>query len=47
MTFTHVADASDDDDWNGESLDEIWEEDELFEPEEDEDDLWMEEQEET
>jgi hypothetical protein len=45
MTFTHLSDASDDD-WNEGGLDEIWEGDELLEPEEDEDDLWMEEEEE-
>lgn len=45
MTFTHLSDASDDD-WNEEGLDEIWERDELLEPEEDEDDLWMEGEEE-
>lgn len=45
MTFTHVADAAEDDDWNEEQLGEMWEEDELFEPEEDDDDLWLEEEE--
>lgn len=46
MTFTHVADASDDDEsWNEENLEEMWEEeDELFQAEDEEDDLWMEEE---
>ncbi|MFQ5942384.1 MAG: hypothetical protein ACE5JF_02405 [Anaerolineales bacterium] len=47
MTFTHVADASDDDNWNEEDLEEMWEEEELLEPDEDDDDLWLEEEEET
>ena len=46
MTFTHVADAPDDDDWNKEELGEIWDENDLSVPEEDEDDLWLEEPEE-
>ena len=46
MTFTHVADASEDDDFDEEDLDAIWEEDDLLEQEEDEDELWLEEEEE-
>ena len=41
MTFTHVADASEDDNLDEENLDEIWEEDDLFEQEDDEDELWL------
>lgn len=45
MTFTHVADAMEDEEWNAEDLDEVWEE-EPFETEDDLDDQWMEEEEE-
>lgn len=46
MTFTHVADAMEDEEWNAEALDEVWEEEEPFETEDDLDDQWMEEEEE-
>ena len=46
MTFTHVADAMEDEEWNAEDLDEVWEEEEPFETEDDLDDQWMEEEEE-
>ena len=42
MTFTHVADASEDDNWNEVELEEAWEEEEIFEPEDEDDDLWLE-----
>ena len=42
MTFTHVADAMEDDEWSAEDLDEEREEEELLETE---DDQWMEEEE--
>lgn len=45
MTFTHVADAMEDEEWNAEDLDEVREE-EPFETEDDLDDQWMEEEEE-
>ena len=45
MTFTHVADAIEDDEWSEEDLGEVWEE-ELFETEDDLDDQWVEEEEE-
>lgn len=45
MTFTHVADAMEDEEWNAEDLEEVWEE-EPFETEDDLDDQWMEEEEE-
>lgn len=46
MTFTHVADAMEDEEWNAEDLDEVWEEEEPFETEDDLDDQRMEEEEE-
>ena len=46
MTFTHVADAMEDDEWNEEDLDEVWEEAELLETEDDLDDQWIQEEEE-
>jgi len=45
MTFTHVADATEDDNWNEEDLDEVWEEEELLETEDDIDDRWLEDEE--
>lgn len=44
MTYTHVSDAAEADEFD-DDLEEIWAEEELYEAEEDEDDLWMEEQE--
>ncbi len=41
MTFMHVADATEDDNWNEEDLDEVWEEEELLETEDDIDDRWL------
>ena len=45
MTFTHVADASEDDKFSEEDLGEIWNEDDLLEQEDDEDELWLEDEE--
>jgi len=43
MTFTHIADASDDDNWDEDNIEEAWEEEEILETEEDDDeDLWLE-----
>ena len=42
MTFTHVADAAEDDNWNDEKLEEIWDEEELEPIEEEDDNLWLE-----
>jgi hypothetical protein len=42
MTFTHVADASEDDNWDEDDIDEAWEEEEIFEADDDDEDLWME-----
>ena len=42
MTFTHIADASDDN-WDEDNIEEAWEEEEILETEEDDDeDLWLE-----
>lgn len=44
MTYTHVADVDQDDEWDEEQLEEVWEEDEeLFSV--GEDDLWLEDDE--
>lgn len=45
MTFTHVADATEDDDLNEEDLDEMWEEEDLLEQEDEIDDRWLEDEE--
>ena len=42
MTFTHVADASDDDNWDEDEIGEAWEEEEILEAEDDDEDLWLE-----
>ena len=42
MTFTHIADASDDDNWDEENIEEAWEEEEILETEDDDEDLWLE-----
>lgn len=48
MTFTHVADATEDDSWDEDDIEGAWEEDEiLITEEDDDDDLWLEQAEET
>ncbi len=42
MTFTHIADASEDDNWNEDELGDPWEE-EILEGDDDDDDLWLDE----
>ncbi len=42
MTFTHIADASEDDNWDRDEIEEEWEEEEPFES--DDDDLWLQEE---
>ena len=42
MTFTHITDASDDDNWDEDETEEAWEEEEIFEAEDDDEDLWLE-----
>ncbi len=43
MTFTHVADASKDDNWDEDEIQEGWEEEEPIELDDDDDDLWLQE----
>ena len=45
MTFTHLADATEDDNWDEDEVQEGWEEDELLELDDDDDDLWLKEEE--
>ena len=42
MTFTHIADASEDDNWDEEGVEQAWEEEESFEAEDDDEDLGLE-----
>ncbi len=42
MTFTHIADASEDDNWDEDDIEQAWEEEEIFEAEDDDEDLWLE-----
>jgi hypothetical protein len=42
MTFTHIADASEDGNWDEDEIEEAWEEEEIFDPEDDDEDLWLE-----
>ena len=44
MTFTHVADASEDDNWDEDEVQEGWEEEEPLELDDDDDDLWLQEE---
>ena len=45
MTYTHVADVAEDDEWDAEEFEGLWEEeDDLFEADVNEDDLWLEEE---
>jgi hypothetical protein len=45
MTYTHMADVVEDDNWDEEQLEDVWdEEQELYGADEDEDDLWLEEE---
>lgn len=44
MTFTHIADASEDDNWDEDETQEGWEEEEPLELEDDDDDLWLQEE---
>ena len=44
MTFTHIADASEDDSWDEDEIQEGWEEEELLELDSDDDDLWLQEE---
>jgi len=43
MTFTHVADASEDDNWDEDEIQEGREEEEPIELDDDDDDLWLQE----
>ena len=43
MTFTHVADASEDDNWDEDEIQEGWEEEVPIELDDDDDDLWLQE----
>ncbi len=43
MTFTHVADASEDDNWDEDEIQEGWEEEEPIKLDDDDDDLWLQE----
>ncbi len=44
MTFTHIADASEDDNWDEDETQEGWEEEEPLELDDDDDDLWLQEE---
>ena len=44
MTFTHIADVSEDDNWDEDETQEGWEEEELLESDDDDDDLWLQEE---
>ena len=44
MTFTHIADASEDDNLDEDETQEGWEEEELLESDDDDDDLWLREE---
>ena len=44
MTFTHVADASEDDNWDEDEIQEGWEEEEPLELDDDDNDLWLQEE---
>jgi len=44
MTFTHIADASEDDNWDEDEIQEGWEEEEPLELDDDDDDLWLQEE---
>ncbi len=43
MTFTHVADASENDNRDEDEIEEGWEEEELLELDDDDDDRWLQE----
>ena len=44
MTFIHIADASEDDNWDEDEIQEGWEEEEPLELDDDEDDQWLQEE---
>jgi len=45
MTFTHIADASEDDLWDEDNIEDAWGDEEILKPEDDDEDLWMEDEE--